>query len=113
MPEHELWITAFLNDHFAGVYNGILGLFNRTAENATRPWENWIAMELLVIVILMVLVAILRSSLSVEKPGKLQHLFEVFWEFINNTAEEAGVHHAEKYSAFFGTVFIFILFMNL
>jgi F-type H+-transporting ATPase subunit a len=37
----------------------------------------------------------------------------VFWDFIKNTADEAGVNHAEKYTAFFGTIFIFILFMNL
>jgi F-type H+-transporting ATPase subunit a len=113
MPEHELWLTAFFNDHLASVYNAILGVFNRTAENPARPWENWIVMELLVIAILMVLAAILRATLSVEHPSKLQHLFEVFWEFIKNTADEAGVHHVEKYAAFFGTIFIFILFMNL
>jgi F-type H+-transporting ATPase subunit a len=113
MPEHELWITAFFNEHLAGVFNAILGLFKQTAEHPARPWENWLVMELLVVAILMILTAILRSSLSVENPGKLQHMFEVFWEFIKDTANEAGVHHAEKYAAFFGTIFIFVLFMNL
>jgi F-type H+-transporting ATPase subunit a len=113
MPEHELWITAFFNDHFAAPLNALLALFNQTAANPARPWENWIVMELLVIAILMILVAVVRSTLSVENPGKVQHVFEVTWEFIKNMAEEAGIHHSEKYVNFFGTVFIFILFMNL
>ncbi len=113
MPEHELWLTALFNDYLAGVGNAILGLFHLTARDPARPWENWIVMELLVVAILMVTLAILRARLSVENPGKLQHLFEATWGFIKTTAEETGVSHSERYVAYFGTLFIFILFMNL
>lgn len=113
MHEHELWLTSVVNDHLAGLGNSILTLFHQTAQNPARPWENWIVMELLVVAIMVVLFAVLRSMLSVENPGKLQHLFEVIWEFINNTASEVGIQHPAKYAVFFGTVFIFLLFMNL
>src|SRR5579864_3076820 len=113
MPEHELWLTALFNDYLAGVANSVLGVFNIHAENQARPWENWIVMELLVVAILMVLAAVVRSSLSADKPGKLQHTFEFLYGFIKNQALEVGIEHPEKYTAFFGTLFVFIAAMNL
>jgi F-type H+-transporting ATPase subunit a len=113
MPEHELWLTALFNDYLAGVANAILGLFNLHAVNPARPWENWVVMELLVVVLLMVLAAVVRASLSPDKPGRLQHIFELLYGFLKTQASEVGIHHPEKYSAFFGTLFVFIAAMNL
>jgi F-type H+-transporting ATPase subunit a len=113
MPEHELWLTALFNDYLAGIANAILNVFNIHAENPARPWANWIVMELLVVVLLMALAATVRSSLSSDKPGKLQHIFELLYGFLKTQASEVGIHHPEKYSAFFGTIFIFVLAMNL
>jgi len=113
MPEHELWLTALFNDYLAGAANAILGVFNVHAENPARPWENWIVMELLVVAILMVLAAAVRASLSPDKLGKLQHIFELLYGFLKTQASEVGIHHPEKYSAFFGTLFVFIAVMNL
>jgi F-type H+-transporting ATPase subunit a len=70
-------------------------------------------MELLVVALLMALAAAVRSSLSPDKPGKLQHIFELMYGFIKTQASEVGIDHPEKYSAFFGTIFIFVLAMNL
>lgn len=111
--EHELWITKLFNDNLAGVANSLLGLFNIQAKDPARPWENWIVMEILVVLIIAVLVAVVRSAFSVDRPGKLQHLFEVLYEFLNNSAEEVGLHHGKKYIPYFGTLFIFILVANL
>jgi F-type H+-transporting ATPase subunit a len=111
--EQELGLTALFNDHFAGVANSILGMVGLTAEHPDRPWENWIVMEILVVAILIALVAVLRASLSVDKPGKIQHLFESIYEFLIHQAHEVGIHHPEKYVNYFGTLFIFILSMNL
>ena len=72
-----------------------------------------IVMELLVVAILMALAAVVKSSLSPDKPGKLQHVFELIYGFIKTQASEVGIHHPEKYSAFFGTLFIFVAAMNL
>jgi F-type H+-transporting ATPase subunit a len=113
MPEHELWLTALFNDYLAGIANAVLGVFNVHAENQARPWENWIVMELLVVAILMVLAAVVRASLSADKPGKLQHIFELLYGFLKTQASQVGIHHPEKYSAFFGTLFVFIAAMNL
>jgi F-type H+-transporting ATPase subunit a len=111
--EHELWLTALFNDYLAGLGNAILGLVGLTATHPARPWENWITMELLVVALLMTVAAVVRSSLSAENPGKLQHVFEGIYGFINHTAEESGLHHPGRYVPYFGTLFIFILSMNL
>jgi F-type H+-transporting ATPase subunit a len=111
--EHELWLTALFNDYLAGVANALLGLVGMTAAHPDRPWENWITMELLVVAILMAVAALLRASLSPDKPGTLQHIFEGIYGFIQNTAEECGLHHAGSYLPYLGTIFIFVLSMNL
>jgi F-type H+-transporting ATPase subunit a len=113
MPEHELWLTALFNDYLAGFGNAILSLVNIQAEHPARPWENWIVMELFVVVLLMLLAAVVKASLSPDKPGKLQHIFELLYGFLKTQASEVGIHHPEKYSAFFGTLFVFIAAMNL
>jgi F-type H+-transporting ATPase subunit a len=43
----------------------------------------------------------------------MQHIFEVIYEFLDGQADEVIGHQGKKYVAFFGTVFIFILFSNL
>ena len=113
MQEHELWLTAQFNNYLAGLANAILGLFHIAAENQARPWQNWLVMELFVFALLLVLFALLRTKLSVDKPGKIQHLAEVFYAFLSNTVEEAGIEHWQKFVPYFGTIFIFILAMNL
>ncbi len=111
--EQELGLTTLFNDYLAGLGNAILGLFRITPEHPLRPWENWIVMELLVVALLVVLIAILRIRLSIDKPGKLQHIFELLHGFFVDTIEQVGIHHGEKYLPYIGTIFIFILSMNL
>jgi F-type H+-transporting ATPase subunit a len=109
----ENWLTEIFNNRLAGLGNAILALVGMKANDAAHPWETWLVMELLVVAILVVLVAIVRFSLSVDRPGKLQHIFETLLDFLETQASEVGVHHPRKYVNFFGTLFIFILSMNL
>jgi len=109
----ELWLTRIFNDYLASPANAILNAVGQPAHNTARPWENWIVMEILVLAIIVIVVAALRSSLSTDKPGRLQHLFEVIYNFLKDTTEEAGIPHGEKYVPLFGTLFVFILFANL
>jgi F-type H+-transporting ATPase subunit a len=111
--EHELWLTALLNDHLAGVANAILGLVGYHAHDAARPWSNFMSMQILVALIIVVLFALLRGALSVDRPGKLQHMFEVIYDFLAGQSDEVMGHEGFRYIAFFGTLFIFILFCNL
>jgi F-type H+-transporting ATPase subunit a len=114
MHDRELWLTRLFNDYLAGPANQILNAVHMPAENPAHPWTNWLVMELLVVAIIIVLLPIVRSRLSVDNPGKLQHLFELTYQFILDQIHEVGIHHgAEGYVPYFGTLFVFILFMNL
>jgi F-type H+-transporting ATPase subunit a len=111
--EHELALTALFNEYLAGPANAILGAIGMTADDPKHPWANWIVMELLVVALIMVTVAILRGRLSAENPGKLQHIFELIYNFIDETISQVGVHHGERFIYYIGTIFIFIFSMNL
>jgi F-type H+-transporting ATPase subunit a len=56
---------------------------------------------------------LVRSSLSVDKPGKLQHVFELIHGFISQTSEEQVGHEGPKHVLLFETLFIFLLLANL
>jgi F-type H+-transporting ATPase subunit a len=111
MQEHELVVTQFFNNHLAGIANRVLELVGQRPE--PRPWANFIVMELLVALILVVLFAILRPKLSATEPGKFQHTFEVIYEFLHSQSEEQVGHDGHRYLGFFGTIFFFVLFGNL
>jgi F-type H+-transporting ATPase subunit a len=111
--EHELALTALFNEHLAGPANAILNMVGITVENPKHLWSNWLVMELLVVALIMITVAVVRSRLSAENPGKLQQVFELIYEFIAKTIADVGVHHGERFIYYIGTIFIFILSMNL
>jgi F-type H+-transporting ATPase subunit a len=111
MHETELWITKLFNNYLAGLGNALRHVVGIAPE--PRPWADFIAMQLLVVVILMILFAVLKPRLSVDRPGKLQHIFEVLYGFLRDQADEQVGHGGRHYLAFFGTIFFFILFCNL
>ena len=112
MEEHEIWLTRLFNDHLAGLGNGILSLVHTHAADPARPWQNFVTMQLLVVAIIVVLFAFLRSQLSVETPGKLQLTFEAIYGFFNKQTNDY-MEHGQAHLPVFGTLFIFILFSNL
>ena len=44
---------------------------------------------------------VLKSSLSVDKPGKLQHMFELIHGFIKDTADDQVGHDGHKHVVLF------------
>src|SRR5260370_27026363 len=115
MQEHEveLWTTKLFNQYLASPLDAFLTAIGNPADDPAHPWENWITMEILVVLIIMVLFGILRSRLSYDKPGKLQITLEAIYDFVNGQAGEGIGHGSGKFVPFLGTLFIFILFMNL
>jgi F-type H+-transporting ATPase subunit a len=109
--ETELWITALFNRALATPANVLLDAFH-IGHDAAHPWADWLTCEILVVLFLVVLFAFLKNRLSVDRPGKLQHIFELFHEFVHASAEEMVGHGASKYVALFGTIFLFIFCMN-
>lgn len=109
--EAEVWSTVLFNRYLAAPLDALwsaLGVPHDTA----HPWENWFSMEIVVVAVILLLFAFLRSRLSVENPGKLQLTFEALYKFVMSQTDDA-VEHGRKYAPFFGALFVFILFMNL
>jgi F-type H+-transporting ATPase subunit a len=112
MPE-QLWITAFLNKYLAGVANAILGVFHLHAGNPKAPIPNYVAMELLVFVILILVFLLVRSRLSVDNPGGLQHLVESVDSFVAQQGNEVIGHDYPRFTGYLTTLGIFILTCNM
>ena len=70
-------------------------------------------MEVLVFIIMLVVFGVAKAGFSVDKPTKLQHLFETVYVFLQGQADDIGIHHGARMIPFFGTLFLFILFSNL
>ncbi len=109
--ESELWVTKVFNDYLPAAGNFFLTLVGREAE--PRPWADFIVMQIVLMALLMLLFAILRPRLSADRPGGLQHIFELFYDFVKGQAEDQVGHNAHRYLAFFGTIFIFIFSANM
>ncbi len=113
MVTREAWLTQFLNAHFAGVGNSLLAMFGQTTDHPNAPWADFIVMQVLVALILLLLFAVLRGRLSVDKPGKMQHIFELIHGFIGDTAEDQIGHDGHHHASIFEVLFLFILAGNL
>ena len=70
-------------------------------------------MQLLVFLFLVLIFILVRASLSVDKPGGLQHVFEGAHGFVEGQSEEIIGHHSERYTPFLMTLTFFILISNL
>ncbi len=113
MAEHESWLTALFNEHLAGLGQAALALVGAHAQNPQRPWVNFVTMQIVVALVMIVLFALMRRKLSVDQPGKAQHVFEVVYLFLKEQVDDVGVHHGYKYVTYFCSIFFFILFSNL
>ena len=69
--------------------------------------------ELIVFGILIAFFILVRMSLSVEKPGALQHVAEMIHEFSGSNAEQIIGHGYQRFQAFVTCVFLFVVLNNL
>src|SRR3954451_791424 len=112
MPE-QLLFTRFLNHWFAGPVTALLAALHLHPEYPQAPITNAVAMEVLVVGFLLVVFIMVRSSLSVESPGGLQHMFEGINGFIQGQSQDVIGHHSERFTPFLVTLGLFILISNL
>ena len=112
MPE-QLWITRLLNQAFAGPVDALLQALHIPPQFPQAPISNAVAMQLLVFVILLILFAVVRSRLSVDNPGALQHVIEGVHGFINDQSEEIIGHHSSQYTPYLAALGYYILVSNL
>jgi F-type H+-transporting ATPase subunit a len=111
--EHEVWFTAILNHLLAGVITPLLVKIGEAPADPAHPIPNYLAMEILVAILIVVGVVLLRMRLSVENPGKFQQVMEVVVQFVRDMAEEIIGHGSDRYVAMLATLGIFVLMCNL
>jgi F-type H+-transporting ATPase subunit a len=109
----QLPFTALLNKYFAGIALALLHAFHIRPAYPKAPISNFVAMEILVAIILLVLFFLVRARLSVESPGGLQHILEGLHNFVQNQSEEIIGHHSEGFTPFLMALGLFILLSNL
>src|SRR5574340_317445 len=112
MPE-QLPFTALLNRLFAGPVTALLNALGVHPEYPQAPIPNPVAMEILVLAVLVLIFVAVRSRLSVESPGALQHIFEGIHGFVQGQSREIIGHHSEGFTPFLTALFLFILSCNL
>ncbi len=108
MPE-QLWITALLNKYLAGLANAILGVFHLHARYPQAPIPNFVAMQIVVFLLLLIFFITVRMRLSVDDPGVLQHTVEAINGFVDQQGQEVIGHGYERYTGYLTTLGMFIL----
>ena len=109
----QLLFTEFLNHYFGGFATSLLHLIGVHPAHPEAPITNVVSMQILATLLLLGFFAAIRASLSVEKPGGLQHTAEMTEEFIADQAEGIIGHGYERYLPYAITIGFFILVCNL
>ena len=112
MPK-QLLFTRFLNEHFGSLASKFLLALHVQPQFPRTPITNAFAMELLLFVALLIYFVVIRVSLSVEKPGVIQHMAEMTHGFIGEQSESIVGHGYERFVTYLTVLFLFILLGNL
>jgi len=111
-------VTHFVNHYLGSLALAILHALHIQPENPDLPIPQHIVMGFLVILLVTILALILRSRLSVERPGAMQQVAELLITNpmrlgIQDILDESGGDHGRSFIYLVGTVSIFILCSNL
>jgi F-type H+-transporting ATPase subunit a len=109
----QLVFTALLNRWLGAPVLALLLKLHIHPKYPATPITNSFAMELLVAVLLTIFFIVVRTRLSVERPGGLQHTMEAIYGFVDDMADEVIGHHSSKYVPYLVTLGMFILSCNL
>jgi len=109
----QLPFTALLNKYFGGIALALLHALHIQPKHSAAPIRDSVAMEILVALLLLLFFALVRTRLSVERPGGVQHIVEGLHGFIQNQSEEIIGHHSEGFTPFLMALGLFILLCNL
>jgi len=118
MVEHVTGLTELVN-HYLGRYAiALLSLFHLTPRHPNRPIPEHVVMCTVVLIAGTILALLLRSRLSVEKPGASQQVAELLLTNplgfgIKDLLEENVHHGALKMIPFVGSISVFVLLSNL
>jgi F-type H+-transporting ATPase subunit a len=109
-----LALTRFLNQYFAAPLVPLLGRLGIHFAHPNAPLrDNTLTLELLVMLFLLLFFVAARLSLSVEKPGAVQHTAEMLNEFVSSQGEAIIGHGYEPHLVFVTMILLFVALCNL
>lgn len=111
--EHELWIVQVVNSALGPAVRALLHALGRPVPAAGDVIPNFMVMVGLIVVAWTVLCLVVRRSLSVENPGKLQILLEDGIGAVQSMLSDYVGHKGPRYLPIVATMFAFILTGNL
>src|SRR6266581_6127192 len=118
MAEHPTWLTQFVNHLFGHYAAALLAALHIQPSKPEEPIPERVVMAIVVVILGTILALILRSRLSVEKPGAMQQVAEMLFTNplgfgIKDLLEENVHHGAVKFIPFVGAISVFVLLGNL
>lgn len=109
----QLPFTELLNQLLGSLVTHLLEGFGIHPHNSAAPIPNYVAMQVLVVMLLFAFFVVVRSRLSVDNPGRIQHVAEFIYGFIKNLGRDLIGHGYEPFLPFLTTLGLFILTCNL
>ncbi len=118
MEEHVSKFTEWFNHLFAPVALWLLHALHLQPADYERPIPEYLVMSIITLVVGTLLALLVRSQLSVDRPGGIQQVAELLLTNplgfgIKDLLEENAGPHSSQFIAFTGSVSIFILLANL
>lgn len=111
--QESLAFTQLLNRLFAGPVDFLLQAVGVHPAHPAAPINDTFALELLVVLGFIAFFALVRFSLSVEKPRAPQQIAEMIHELVGGQAEAIIGHGFSRFQAFVTCIFLFVLTCNL
>jgi F-type H+-transporting ATPase subunit a len=118
MAEHVTGLTQFVNHYLGQFALALLSWLHIKPENPEMPIPEHVVMGFLVLIVGTILALLLRSRLSVERPGGFQQVAELLLTNplgfgIKDLLEENVGHEGLKYVPWVGSISVFVLLANL
>src|SRR2546430_13276147 len=118
MEHHVSGITHFVNHYLGQFALALLATIHIQPSDPELPIPEHVVMACVVLVLVTLLALLLRSRLSVEKPGATQQVAELLLTNplgfgIKDLLEENIHHGASKLIPFVGSISVFVLLSNL
>ena len=118
MNEQPALLTQFVNQHLGHLALALLAALHIQPTHPEQPIPEHVVMACVVVILGTILALVLRTRLSVEKPGAMQQVAEMLLTNplsfgIKDLLEENVPHGASKFIPFVGTISVFVLLGNL
>jgi F-type H+-transporting ATPase subunit a len=118
MSEQVNWFTALLNKALGGPALALLAALHIKPNNPALPIPNFVAMDVVVLVVGVAFFLWLKPRISVDRPGATQQVMEYVLTNpmrigIQDILDDSVEHEPRQYVNFVGAIAIFILLANL